>query len=150
EQWLADAVEEAGASRFRLIDEASAAAFGHGAHLRPGDVFLVFDFGGGTLDIAVVQLDQDQEKAGAQRCRVVGKAGADLGGVTIDGWIYEHIVAQLGKSESDEVIRQLSRPLLVECERAKELLSQHESADIHVQAATTGAVLKGRLTRRDL
>src|SRR5262249_4951548 len=120
EQWLADAVEAAGVTRFRLIDEASAAAFGHGAHLRPGDVFLVFDFGGGTLDVAIVQLDEDREKTGAQRCRVVGKAGADLGGATIDSWIYEHIVTQLGKSESDEVVRQLSRPLLVESERAKE------------------------------
>jgi molecular chaperone DnaK (HSP70) len=102
EQWLADSVEVAGVSRFRLIDEASAAAFGHGVHLRPGDVFLVFDFGGGTLDIAIVQLDEDRDKTGAQRCRVVGKAGADLGGATIDGWIYEHIVAQLHKSESDD------------------------------------------------
>jgi molecular chaperone DnaK (HSP70) len=150
EQWLADTVEAAGVSRFRLIDEASAAAFGHGAHLQPGDVFLVFDFGGGTLDVAIVQLDLDQEKKGAQRCRVVGKAGADLGGATIDSWIYEYVVHQLGKGESDEVIRQLSRPLLVECERAKELLSDHEAADIHVHAATTGAVLKGRLSRRDL
>jgi molecular chaperone DnaK len=150
EKWLADTVEAAGVSRFRLIDEASAAAFGHGVRLRPGDVFLVFDFGGGTLDIAIVQMDEDPEKTGSQRCRVVGKAGADLGGATIDSWIYEHIVAQLGKSESDEVIRQMSRALLVECERAKEVLSDHESAEVHVHGAASGAVLRGRLNRRDL
>ena len=49
----------AGLPRFRLIDEPSAAALGHGAHVQPNDVYLIFDFGGGTLDVAVVLIEEE-------------------------------------------------------------------------------------------
>ena len=62
-----------------LIDEASAAALGYGAFITPGDVYLIFDFGGGTLDVAVVLIEEDPSQAAHRRCRVLGKAGAELG-----------------------------------------------------------------------
>ena len=46
EDWLADVAQAAGITRFRLIDEPSAAALGYGAHIQPGNVYLIFDFGG--------------------------------------------------------------------------------------------------------
>ncbi|TLN14251.1 Hsp70 family protein, partial [bacterium] len=49
ENWLTGVAEAAGILRFRLIDEPSAAALGYGAHIQPGNVYLIFDFGGGTL-----------------------------------------------------------------------------------------------------
>ncbi|MBG0854105.1 Hsp70 family protein [Streptomyces spinoverrucosus] len=144
EDWLAEAAERAGMPRFRLIDEPSAAVLGYGAHIRPGHAYLMFDFGGGTVQAAVVRVQDDDDRAGSGRyCRVLGKAGDDIGGSTIDQWIYEELLARCGRHDSEEDVRRLSRALLVECERAKEALSEpgRERAEISVMNPDTGAVL---------
>src|SRR5947209_7621165 len=58
EDWLSGVAEAAGLPRFRLLDEPSAAALGYGAHVQPGPVYLIFDFGGGPLDVAVVLVEE--------------------------------------------------------------------------------------------
>ncbi len=148
EDWLAGVAESAGLPRFRLIDEASAAALGYGAHVQPGQVYLIFDFGGGTLDVSVV-LVEEAEAAAGRRCRVLGKAGAELGGMTIDGWLFQEVLRRCGRHDSDDDVRQVSRLLLRECERAKERLSSHERADVSVLHPHTGAVLAADFTRAE-
>jgi molecular chaperone DnaK (HSP70) len=150
ENWLMEVAEAADMPRFRLIDEPSAAALGYGAHIQPDDVYLIFDFGGGTLDVAVVLVEEDAGQATGRRCRVLGKAGADVGGATIDGWLFQELVRQNGRSEADDDIRQLSRVLLTECERAKELLTFQEAVVINVRHPASDLVLHGRLTRGQL
>ena len=147
ENWLADVAEAVGMPRFRLIDEASAAALGYGAHIQPGDVYLIFDFGGGTLDIAVVLIEEQEQAQAGRRCRVLGKAGAELGGMLIDQWLFQEILRQNGCQDYDDDVRQLSRTLLVECERLKERLSAHEQAEIRVAHPTSGVVLTAEFTR---
>ncbi len=147
ENWLADVAEAAGMPRFRLIDEPSAAALGYGAHIQPGDVYFIFDFGGGTLDVAVVLIEEEAGARVGRRCRVLGKAGTELGGLTIDQWLFQEILYQNGGSDADDDIRQISRALLVECERAKERLSFHDHADVSVVSPDTGAVLSAEFTR---
>lgn len=149
EDWLTDVAEAAGLRRFRLIDEPSAAALGYGAHIQPGDVYLIFDFGGGTLDISVVLIDDAGASAGGRRCRVLGKAGADLGGMTLDQWLFQEVLRRNERSDLDEDVRQVSNALLVECERAKEQLSFQPQADISVLNPYTGALLAATLTRAD-
>ena len=146
ENWLTDVAEAAGIRRFRLIDEPSAAALGYGAHIQSGDVYLIFDFGGGTLDVAVVLIESEQSQV-SRRCRVLGKAGMDLGGVTLDQWLFQDVLKQTRRSDVDEEVRQLSRALLVECERAKVRLSDYERADVTVMNPNTGAVLSAEFTR---
>jgi molecular chaperone DnaK len=147
EDWLAGVAEAAGLPRFRLLDEPSAAALGYGAHVQPGQVYLIFDFGGGTLDVAVVLVEEADAAAAGRRCRVLGKAGAELGGMTIDGWLFQEVLRRCGRHDSDEDVRPVSRLLLRECERAKERLSSHERADVSVLNPETGAVLGAELTR---
>jgi molecular chaperone DnaK len=147
EDWLTDVAEAAGMTRFRLIDEPSAAALGYGAHIQPGDVYLIFDFGGGTLHAAVVLVEEEEEARMGRRCRVLGKAGADTGGMTIDQWLFQEVLRQNERSDDDEDVRQVSNALLAECERAKERLSFHERADISVMHPRTGAVLSAEFTR---
>jgi molecular chaperone DnaK len=139
--------EAAGVGRFRLIDEASAAALGYGTNIQPGDVYLVFDFGGGTLDVSVVQISEEERAGGGRRCRVLGKQGAEIGGSTIDSWLYRWVLEASGKSGSDEDVRRLSAELLVRCEAAKEALSSAASADIAAQDPVTGKVIAARLYR---
>lgn len=145
ENWLTEVAQTAGMPRFRLIDEPSAAALGYGAHIQAGDVYLVFDFGGGTLDIAVVLIEEDI--SASRRCRVLGKAGTDLGGTTIDQWLFADVLKQKGYRDTDEEILQLSRAILCECEQAKVRLSNSDRANITIMNPNTGAVLEAEFTR---
>ena len=155
EDWLGEVAQAAGVPRFRLIDEPSAAALGYGAHIQPGDVYLIFDFGGGTLDVSVVLIEEQAESYATgvaqegRRCRVLGKAGVDLGGMTLDQWLFQDVLQRCERSDLDEDVRQVSNALLVECERAKERLSFHARADVSVVNPYTGAVLGAEFTRAD-
>jgi molecular chaperone DnaK (HSP70) len=150
ENWLSAVAASVGIKRFRLIDEPSAAALGYGAHIQPGDVYLIFDFGGGTLDVAMVLIDDEAASAPGRRCRVLGKAGADVGGATIDGWLFQEILRQNGRTDADDDVRLLSRTLLAECERAKEQLSFQDRAVVSVARSDGGARLEGVVTRKQL
>ncbi|HEV3261418.1 MAG TPA: Hsp70 family protein [Gemmataceae bacterium] len=148
EDWLTGVAEAAGMPRFRLIDEASAAALGYGAPIQPGDVYLIFDFGGGTLDLSVVLMEEDAGQATGRRCRVLGKAGADVGGATIDGLLFQEVLRQNGRGDADEDVRQVSRALLVACEDAKERLSFEERAEIRVAHPRGGPELAATVTQQ--
>jgi molecular chaperone DnaK (HSP70) len=147
ENWLSGVAEAAGMPRFRLIDEPSAAALGYGAHIQPGNVYLIFDFGGGTLDVAVVLIEEAEQAQAGRRCRVLGKAGADIGGASIDSWLYQKLLQQNGRSDVDEEVREISKALLLECEEAKKRLSAHERADIGYMNPNTGATIAAQFTR---
>jgi molecular chaperone DnaK (HSP70) len=147
ENWLVSVAESAGMARFRLIDEPSAAVLGYDTHTQPGNVYLLFDFGGGTLHAAVVQIEEKETGAGGRRCRVLGKAGRDIGGTTVDQWIFQEVLRQNHRSDSDEDVRRISTALLVECERVKEALSFQDQAELSVVNPETGAVLSAEFTR---
>jgi molecular chaperone DnaK (HSP70) len=147
EDWLTDVAEMAGMPRFRLIDEPSAAALGYGAHVQPGDVYLIFDFGGGTLHAALVLIEEETAASTGRRCRVLGKAGADVGGMTVDQWLFQEVLRLNGRDDDDEDVRQVSNVLLAECEQAKIRLSFNERADISVVHPHTGAVLAAEFTQ---
>lgn len=145
EHWLLSAAERAGVPHVRLIDEASAAAIGYGATVETGDVYLIFDFGGGTMDVSVVQTDEHE---GSRFCRVLGKAGSDLGGATIDEWMFRDVLRKANVKDAEPDVRKISRKLLVDIERAKELLSVEEKADISVIDLYTGYMLSAEYSRK--
>ncbi|MEW6157042.1 MAG: Hsp70 family protein [Verrucomicrobiota bacterium] len=147
--WLTRVTESIGVARFRLIDEPSAAALGYGAHIQPGHVYLIFDFGGGTLDVAVVLIEEESQSASGRRCRVLGKAGRELGGSTLDAWLFQEVLRRHGRSDSDEDVRKMSSQLLGECRAAKEKLSRDTRAEITAMNPATGAVLGTGITREE-
>lgn len=149
ENWLARVAENAGMHRFRLIDEPLAAALGYGARVLPSDVYLIFDFGGGTLDVSVVLIEENDTTPSGRRCRVLGKAGEDLGGMAIDQWLFEEVLKRNGLSDSDESVRPISRTLLAECERAKERLSFFERAEVCVMNPDTNTVIGAQFSREE-
>jgi molecular chaperone DnaK len=149
ENWLLDVAQAAGFVRLRLIDEPSAAALGYSVDLQPGDVYLVFDFGGGTLDVAILLVEEAAQAALGRRCRVLGKAGAELGGATLDAWLYQEVLRRNGRGDHEEPIRDISRLLLTECERVKEALSFRERASLSVMHPRTGEVLDAEFTRAE-
>jgi molecular chaperone DnaK (HSP70) len=133
ENWLGGITEATGIRRYRLLDEPSAAALGYGAHIQPGNVYLIFDFGGGTLHASVILIENEQEALSGKRCRVLGKAGRDLGGSTIDQWLFQDVLKKNKKRDSDEDIRPISTRLLGECERVKTSLTFTEQTTLFVK-----------------
>ncbi len=115
-QWLSQTCQNWSIDQIKLLDEPTAAALGYGA--TGANVLLVVDFGGGTVDFSLVQLNDSNRKNAAQGfllklgdkflgdrsaqktklARVLAKAGANLGGTDLDNWIVEHFAESLPKS----------------------------------------------------
>ena len=77
----------------------------------------------------------------------MGKAGVDLGGTTIDQWLFEEVLRQNGRNAGDEEFRQVNRALLRACEEAKMKLSFQERASLSVIHPETGAALGAEFTQ---
>ena len=95
EQRLRNAAELAGFHDITMEKEPIAAglAFGVQHAMRPGSYALVFDFGGGTLDVAVLRVESD----GAQR--VLATGGVGIAGDHFDQAIFRRaILPWLGAS----------------------------------------------------
>ncbi|GIG85294.1 Hsp70 family protein [Plantactinospora endophytica] len=102
----------------------------------------VFDFGGGTLDIAVVR-NEGTDESGRARFVVVGSGGvADLGGLDLDSALVEHLGGVI-RTAHGPVWEQLSRPVTASQWRsrrqfwddvrgAKEMLSRAATAPVPV------------------
>ena len=107
--WLGTLCQQWDIDRVRLIDEPTAAALGYG--LTNIETVLVIDFGGGTLDLAIVQLKGGRSQTlgyilkwgqkamgkSAQQvstAKVLAKAGENLGGADIDQWIAQYLGEQ--------------------------------------------------------
>ncbi|MEA5466570.1 Hsp70 family protein [Leptothoe sp. PORK10 BA2] len=104
--WLGTLCQRWDINRVRMLDEPTAAALGYG--LTSNETVLVIDFGGGTLDLAIVQLRGGRAQAlghilkwgqkamgtSAQRvstAKVLAKAGENLGGADIDQWVAQDL-----------------------------------------------------------
>jgi molecular chaperone DnaK (HSP70) len=87
---LASLTRQLGIRRFRSLDEPVAAALGYGVSMAREQTLLVVDFGGGTLDLAVVQLGPQAAQAGT--APVLAKHMIALGGNDVDRWLMERFV----------------------------------------------------------
>lgn len=130
----------AGLGEVRLVAEPVAAAHYFVETLRrglgPGGAVAVFDFGGGTLDVAVV-------RAATGGLRVAADGGlADLGGLDVDAALIDFLGRQV-QSRDSRLWRQLTRPetnwerrirrqFWEDVRGAKEMLSRSSRAPIPV------------------
>jgi molecular chaperone DnaK (HSP70) len=83
-------VRRLGVRSFASLDEPVAAALGYGVNIGREETLLVVDFGGGTLDLAAIQLGPQTSQTGA--AVVLAKHMVALGGDDVDGWLMEHFV----------------------------------------------------------
>jgi molecular chaperone DnaK (HSP70) len=91
---LQEIARKLGIRRFQTCDEPVAAALGYGLNTERELNLLVFDFGGGTLDVAIVRTT-GPGKAGTP-AEVVAKQGLNLGGNNVDVWLVEQFARQFG------------------------------------------------------
>jgi molecular chaperone DnaK (HSP70) len=126
---LKDIAKRLGINKFKTLDEPIAAAIGYGLGISGMKNILVFDFGAGTLDTALVKIDSKSMETG--KCDVIAKEGITLGGNVVDAWILKEFFNRTGFDISDNLDNSLilmwHRILLDEACRIKESLYLKQS-----------------------
>ena len=123
-----DAGTIAGLDVLRIINEPTAAALAYVYDKRAKSTIAVYDFGGGTFDISLLEVDRDIAEVRATRGNNT-LGGADIDRVVV-GWLLEQFQRQHHLDVSgDRIVMQRLRDA---AERAKLELSQATSTDIHL------------------
>ena len=134
-----DAARLAGINVLRLLNEPTAAAIAYGLDNAAEGTFVVYDLGGGTFDVSVLQLSK-----GLFEVKATGGNSA-LGGDDFDHRLFCHIVEKNNLSLTDERDVQLLFGLV---RAAKEELSSQP--ETRVQAALSdGTTLDAHITRAE-
>ena len=127
--------EIAGFKVRRVLPEPTAAALAYGFNKRKGGKILVYDFGGGTFDISVLELGDDV-------IEVKGIGGdTHLGGDDLDQKIIHFIIDEYKKQEGIDLSKDnLALQRLKEvAERAKHELSTMFETEINLPFVTSDA-----------
>ena len=125
-----DAAQIAGLQVIRLLSEPTAAALGHGAHRGADRRYLVCDLGGGTFDVAAVDVE-------AGVFEVLATTGDPfLGGDDVDRAVVEHLVRDVRQTRGIDVSTDAFaiEKLRLAAQRSKHELSDHATASVTVSA----------------
>lgn len=87
---LAALTRRLGVKTFKTIDEPIAAALGYGVNVGRDETLLVVDWGGGTLNLAVIRLGPGVLAAGA--APILAKHMVGKGGDDVDYWLMEALL----------------------------------------------------------
>ncbi|MDP3725049.1 MAG: molecular chaperone DnaK [Nanoarchaeota archaeon] len=127
--------EIAGLKVRRIINEPTAAALAYGLNKEKNEKIVVYDFGGGTFDISVLEVGDDTVEVKA--------TGGDthLGGDDFDHRILNHLVEEYKKTEGMDLSKDaLALQRLKEAaERAKLELSSSLETEINLPYVTSDA-----------
>src|SRR6202790_2718864 len=142
--------EVAGLEVLRIINEPTAAALAYGLDKKKDETIAVYDLGGGTFDISILEV-------GEGVVEVKATAGdTHLGGDDIDNRIVEWLAAEFKKDQGIDVSkdRMAIQRLKEAAEKAKIELSQMQETDINLPFLTADASgpkhLQLKLTRAKL
>jgi molecular chaperone HscA len=132
-----DAARIAGLEVLRLLNEPTAAAIAYGLDKRERGTFAVYDLGGGTFDVSILELNDGI-------FQVLATAGdTHLGGDDFDRALAALIAAGL-PGERDEGF---NRALLLATEAAKRRLTDAESTTVRVGESAEVVVTRADLDR---
>lgn len=124
-----EAGKAAGLDVLSIISEPTAAALAYG--LRPAQgsqTVLVYDLGGGTFDVSVVQISPSEQ-------RVLGTGGDHfLGGKDWDDRIFNYLSSHFEQEFGLELVGDDYNALIVKAEDVKKSLSSRQSIDVRVGA----------------
>jgi len=122
--------ELAGLKVEKLINEPTAAALAYGLHQKEGETsFLVFDLGGGTFDVSILELFD-----GVMEVRA--SAGDNfLGGEDFDQLLLEHFVTLHRNESGFPSTVAVKQSLRREAERVRKALGQDASAEFVLRHA---------------
>lgn len=130
-----DAGKIAGLDVKRIINEPTAAALAYGFNKKKEEKIVVYDFGGGTFDVTVLEV-------GDEVVEVQSTDGdAHMGGRDIDQEIVRHLIAEFKKTEGIDLG---TDPLALQrldeaAEKAKLELSSSGETEVNIPFITSGA-----------
>ncbi len=133
--------EIAGLKVLRIINEPTAAAFAYGFDKKKDQKIAVYDLGGGTFDVSILEISHDAEE-GQSTVEVKSTNGdTHLGGDDFDKKIIDWIVAEFNKIEGIDLSKD---PLSLQrikdaAEKAKIELSSTPETEINEPFITSGA-----------
>ncbi|MDA1260533.1 MAG: Hsp70 family protein, partial [Planctomycetota bacterium] len=129
-----DAARFAGLEVVRMVNEPTAAALAYGLDARSARRVAVYDLGGGTFDLSVLELEDGVY-------RVLATCGdTRLGGDDFDRVIVEHMAAELGARTGRDPLDDPSARAAMRsvAEGVKRRLSSEETADFAFHAPAAG------------
>lgn len=145
-----DAGEIAGLKVKRIINEPTAAALAYGLNKKKDEQIVVFDFGGGTFDVSVLEVSKDTVEVKATG------GNTHLGGDDFDQKIIDWLVDEYKKEQGIDLSKdQMALQRLKEAgEKAKIELSSTPETEINIPFITSDASgprhLNIKLTRAKL
>ncbi|MGE5597457.1 MAG: molecular chaperone DnaK, partial [Hyphomicrobiales bacterium] len=130
-----DAGKIAGLEVLRIINEPTAASLAYGLDKKEDEVIAVYDLGGGTFDISILEL-------GEGTFQVLSTNGdTHLGGDDFDQRVIDWLIDEFKKAEGIDLRqdRQALQRLKAEAEKAKIELSSTQSTEINLPFITADA-----------
>ncbi len=135
-----DAGQIAGLEVARIINEPTAAAMAYGLDKSKNEQkIVVFDLGGGTFDVSVLELNDDD---GMKVFEVISTSGdTHLGGDDFDELLINYVAAEFKKSTGVDLRNDTMalQRLQEACEKAKKELSSAPQTDINLPFITADA-----------
>lgn len=114
----------AGIDCVRIINEPTAAALAYGLGTKKESKVLVYDFGGGTLDISILSIDNGTFEV------MASSGNINLGGSDFDKILIDYCMSQMKRESYCPIIKQ---KLKKECENAKKILSSMNKTYITIE-----------------
>ncbi|MFM8952196.1 MAG: molecular chaperone DnaK, partial [Planctomycetaceae bacterium] len=131
-----DAGQIAGLEVMRIVNEPTAAALAYGLEKKKDEKIVVFDLGGGTFDVSVLDVSKDGV------FQVISTNGdTHLGGDDFDQSLINHVADQFQKEQGIDLRKDAMamQRLQEACEKAKKELSSAQSSDINLPFITADA-----------
>ncbi|XZE36669.1 molecular chaperone DnaK [Pirellulaceae bacterium SH501] len=137
-----DAGQIAGLEVARIINEPTAAALAYGLDKKKDQKIIVFDLGGGTFDVSVLEVAMSGDDSTSKVFEVISTSGdTHLGGDDFDQALVNHVANQFQKDNGIDLRKEpMSLQRLQEaCEKAKKELSSLPQTDINLPFITADA-----------
>nr|XP_051206172.1 heat shock cognate 70 kDa protein-like [Lolium perenne] len=149
-----DAGTIAGLNVMRIINEPSSAAVAYGldkiSNIDEIKTVLIFDLGGGTLDVSIIKIDPGVDiDMGVFEVKATS-GDTHLGGKDFDDLMVKHFVREFLKKHKRNEIRsnpKALRRLRTACEKAKRMLSFTTHTTVEIDSLHEGIDFYGAITR---
>jgi len=130
-----DAGKIAGFDVKRILNEPTAAALAYGFNKKKNEKIAVFDFGGGTFDISILEVGDDVIEVKST------DGDVHMGGEDIDQEIIRHIAAEFRKESGIDISKDVLalQRLKEAAEKAKHELSTTMEAEVNIPFITSTA-----------